>query len=264
MFKRFANLQFAINLLFFLGSLITIGTFVKQDQSFFFYMLNYPNYESILRFFDWRWVYFFGFNNVYTSYYFTVILISFGSSLIACTFTTQLPVLRSFRVWKFRKNSKRFLKVKTINLLKNSSNSLTLKLHKQTHHLFRQNAKIYAYSGLAGRIAPIFVHLSVLSLIMSYVWSVLTGYLIQELTPRGEILHFQNLLKSGKISYLPQIFSFRVNDFWITYRADFKTNQFYSSLSLLDNSGFEIQRKTIFINEPYLYKFYFLLPNLAI
>lgn len=254
MFKRFANLKFAINLLFFLGILITIGTFVKQDQSVFFYMSNYPNYKSILRSFDWRWVYFFGFNKVYTSYYFSVILFSFGSSLIACTFTTQLPIFKSFRVWKFRNSSKRFLKLKTINLLKTSSNSLTLKLHRQTHHLFCQNARIYAYSGSIGRIGPIFVHLSMLSLIISYVWSVLNGYLVQELTPRGEIIHFQNLLKSGKISYLPQIFSCRVNDFWITYKTDFKTNQFYSSLSLLDDSGFEIQRKTIFINEPYLYK----------
>ena len=56
------------------------------------------------------------------------------------------------------------------------------------------------------------------------------------------------------MSYVPQIFSWRVNDFWITYTNEFKTNQFYSDLSLLDNHGFEIKRKTIFVNEPFLYK----------
>ena len=40
----------------------------------------------------------------------------------------------------------------------------------------------------------------------------------------------------------------------ITYTNEFKTNQFYSDLSLLDNHGFEIKRKTIFVNEPFLYK----------
>jgi len=57
----------------------------------------------------------------------------------------------------------------------------------------------------------------------------------------------------GNISYIPQSFSWRVNDFWITYTNEFKTNQFYSDLSLLDNRGFEIRRKTIFVNEPFIY-----------
>ena len=78
-------------------------------------------------------------------------------------------------------------------------------------------------------------------------------YTAQEIIPRGEVFHVQNLLKSGNISYIPQSFSWRVNDFWITYTNEFRTNQFYSDLSLLDNSGFEIKRKTIFVNEPFIY-----------
>ena len=131
---------------------------------------------------------------------------------------------------------------------------MAFKLHKKNYHLFRQNEKTYAYSGLLGRIGPIFVHFSILLLIIGSTWSAFNGYSAQEIIPRGEIFHVQNLLKSGNVSYVPQIFSWRVNDFWITYTNEFKTNQFYSDLSLLDNHGFEIKRKTIFVNEPFLYK----------
>ena len=37
-------------------------------------------------------------------------------------------------------------------------------------------------------------------------------------------------------------FAWRVNDFWITYTNELKTNQFYSDLSLLDSSGYEVQK----------------------
>jgi cytochrome c biogenesis protein len=119
--------------------------------------------------------------------------------------------------------------------------------------LFRQNEKTYAYSGLLGRVGPILVHFSILFLIIGSTWSAFNGYTAQQIIPRGEIFHVQNLLKSGNISYIPQSFSWRVNDFWITYTNEFKTNQFYYDLSLLDYRGFDIKRKTIFVNEPFIY-----------
>ena len=105
-----------------------------------------------------------------------------------------------------------------------------------------------------GRIGPICVHFSILFLIIGSTWSAFNGYTAQEIIPRGEIFHIQNLLKSGNKSYIPQDFSWRINDFWITYTEELKTNQFYSDLSLLDNRGFELKRKTIFVNEPFIYK----------
>jgi cytochrome c biogenesis protein len=80
------------------------------------------------------------------------------------------------------------------------------------------------------------------------------GYMAQEVVPRGEFFHSQNLVKLGRISNITQDISWRVNDFWITYTEDFKTNQFYSDLSLIDNRGNELKGKTIFVNEPFVYK----------
>ena len=79
-----------------------------------------------------------------------------------------------------------------------------------------------------------------------------TSYNAQEVVPRGEIFHLQNLIKSGNISQIPQDISWRVNDFWITYTDDLKTNQFYSDISALNQQGIETKRKKIFVNEPFV------------
>ena len=60
------------------------------------------------------------------------------------------------------------------------------------------------------------------------------------------------MIKSGNISQIPQDVSWRVNDFWITYTDDLKTNQFYSDISSLNQQGIEIKRKKIFVNEPFV------------
>ena len=199
-------------------------------------------------------MFFFNLNKIYTSYWFLVLLFVFASSLISCTFVTQLPSLKKFKLWKFLNYYNQFERLNLNSQFKYSSNNLAYKLHKNNYHLFRQNKKNYAYSGLLGRIGPIFVHFSILFLILGSTYSAFSSFTAQEITPRGEIFHVQNLLKLGNTSYVPQSFAWRVNDFWITYTKELRTNQFYSDLSLLDSSGYEVKRKTIFVNEPFVYK----------
>ena len=252
--RRLANLQFAIAMLLLIGILIAIGTIIEQEQTISFYKTNYPDIAPIFGFLDWRFIYFFNLNKIYRSYWFALILIVFASSLIACTFTTQLPLLKKFKLWRFFKYPNQFERLNSLKLQNVPSNNLVFKFHKESYHVFRQSEKVYAYSGLLGRIGPIFVHFSILFLIIGSTWSAFSGYTAQESMPRGEIFHVQNLLKSGNVSYIPQSWSWRVNDFWITYTKESKINQFYSDLSLLDNRGFELKRKTIFVNEPFIYK----------
>jgi len=80
------------------------------------------------------------------------------------------------------------------------------------------------------------------------------GYIAQEIIPVGEIFHIQNLTKFGNNSYVPQDLSCRVNNFWITYTKELKTDQFYSDLSILGSDGKELKRKVVFVNEPLIYK----------
>lgn len=252
--RKLANLQVAISLLFTIGFFIAIGTVIEQGEPISFYKENYTESNPILGFLNWRIILLFNLNELYTSYLFISLLILFGASLIACTFTTQLPALKKFRLWRFLKYVEQFQKF-TANNRKSIKcfNTTIFGFHGNDYHLFRQGKKNYAYSGLIGRVAPIIVHLSIIILLLGSMLGSFEGFEAQEMVPRGEIFHNQNIIKSGNLSLIGQKLSCRVNDFWITYTKDSKINQFYSDLSIIDTTGAELKRKTIFVNEPFVY-----------
>ena len=137
---------------------------------------------------------------------------------------------------------------------KKLTNAVLYNIYSSNYHAFRQNKKNYSYSGLLGRVGPIIVHFSILGLLIGTSYGSLNAYSSQELVPRGEIFHLHNLTKYGRLSQIQQNLAWRINDFWITYSDESKTNQFYSDVSLLDTNGIELKRKTIFVNEPFVYK----------
>jgi len=78
------------------------------------------------------------------------------------------------------------------------------------------------------------------------------GFKAQEIVPKTETFHIQNILTNGQFTLIPKT-SARVNDFWITYTKQKTVNQFYSQISILNNEGNEIQQETIFVNSPAQY-----------
>jgi cytochrome c biogenesis protein len=253
--KKLATLQLAISLLFLIGITIAIGTVIEQDQSPSFYQNNYPINQPIFGFIDYNLIFNWQLNNVYSNFWFLTIIFIFGLSLLACTFTTQLPALKKFRLWEFL-NLSTISKVPQFKgkLPKNLLNLVSYNIYTSNYHVFRQKTRNYAYSGLLGRVGPIVVHFSIILLLVGSSLGTLTSFTVQEIVPRGEVCHLQNFVKSGRFFKTPQDLSWRVNDFWVTYTQDSKTNQFYSDLSVLNYRGEELQRKTIFVNEPFFYK----------
>jgi cytochrome c biogenesis protein len=81
----------------------------------------------------------------------------------------------------------------------------------------------------------------------------LFGFKAQEIVPKTENFHIQNILKNGQFTVIPNT-SARINDFWITYTKNRTVSQFYSDISVLSNQGNEIERKTIAVNYPLIYK----------
>jgi cytochrome c biogenesis protein len=81
----------------------------------------------------------------------------------------------------------------------------------------------------------------------------LFGFKAQEIVPKTESFHIQNILNNGQLTIIPSD-SARVNDFWITYTKNKTVSQFYSDISILDTQGNETQRKTIYVNYPLIYK----------
>ncbi len=254
-FKKLANLQFAIGLLFTIGFMIAIGTIIEQDQGLNFYKENYPEIKPVFGFLSWKIITLLGFDRVYSAWWFVITLLLFGSSLLTCTFTTQLPSVKTFKIWKFITKQKQYNNLKVNSDIKSGiSNTVAFNCNDNKYHFFRQHKKSYAYSGLLGRVAPVIVHISIIVLLLGSTIGSFSGYTAQEIVPRGEIFHIQNLTKLGNVSYIPQTLFCRINNFWITYTKDLKTDQFYSDLSLFDEKGNELKRKIIFVNEPLVYK----------
>ena len=253
--KKLANLQLAIGLLFTIGFIIGVGTIIEQDQSLDFYKENYPENNPLFGFLSWKIITFLSLNKLYSAWWFLLVIFLFGSTLLACTFTTQLPSIKTFKIWKFitKPSQYKSLKVSDDSEL-GIFNTIAFNCNSSQYHFFRQDKKGYAYSGLLGRIAPVMVHISIIVMLLGSTLGSFVGYTAQEIVPRGEIFHIQNLTKFGDISYIPQTLSCRINNFWITYTKELKTDQFYSDLSVFDKNGSELSRKTIFVNEPLIFK----------
>jgi cytochrome c biogenesis protein len=81
----------------------------------------------------------------------------------------------------------------------------------------------------------------------------LFGFKSQEIVPKTETFHIQNILNNGQLTIIPKV-SARINDFWITYTKQKTIAQFYSDISILNDEGNEIDRKTSFVNSPLIYK----------
>jgi cytochrome c biogenesis protein len=137
-----ANLQLAITLLFIIGIAVAIGTFIEQDQSLSFYKENYPIENPFFGFLDWKFIIFFNLNKLYSAFWFLSLLAFFALSLLACTFTTQLPALKKFRLWNFLTSPSQFKNFAlTDKLKKNFYNTFTYTLSNDNYHIFCQGKK---------------------------------------------------------------------------------------------------------------------------
>ena len=71
------------------------------------------------------------------------LLFLFSASLLSCTFTTQLPSLKKFRLWNFLQKIRQFDQLSQNSKVDNNfSNSLTFGLYESSFHVFRQGKKI--------------------------------------------------------------------------------------------------------------------------
>jgi len=249
--KSFADLRFAIFILIIIALFSITGTVIEQDQTLEHYKINYPS-NNIL--FSWQIIISLGLDHVYKTWWFIFLLILFGTSLLTCTYSQQIPSVKIARKCQFFRTKNQFKKLKLVTTLKNSVlSNLIFELNLKNYSIFQQQHVIYCYKGLIGRIAPIIVHISMILVLSGSVIGSVGGFNAQEIIPKSEIFHVQNLLSLGKFATVPNT-SGRVNDFWITYNKNTKIDQFYSDFSILNNSGKEIKRKTISVNHPIKYK----------
>lgn len=253
--KIFTDLKFAMSILTIIAILSSLGSFIEQDENATFYEENYPLDKPIYGFITWKTILFLGLDHVYINWWFLILLIILGISLISCTFTRQFPLFSNSKEYFFKKNNSSFLtlpfyvKVKNIYYLKEN---IINRIQNLNFYVYQYGDLIYGYRGLIGRISPILVHISLIIILSGSSWGAFNNFKSQEILPKGEVFHIQNPIKIGVITVLPEI-SARVNDFWVEYDNN-RIRQFYSNVSILDFTGTEIKNQTISVNNPLRYK----------
>lgn len=248
-----ADLRLAILLLLAIALFSVLGTVIEQGETLAFYQANYPEDPALFGFLSWKVILLLGLDHVYRTWWFLSLMILFGSSLTACTFTRQFPALKAARHWKFYEKPRQFQKLAlSAEVDAGSIESLTSLLKKKRYRIFQEGNKLYARKGLVGRIGPIVVHASMLMILVGSIYGAMTGFFAQEMVPSGQIFQVRNIFDAGPwaAAQIPKDWSVKVNRFWIDYTPDGTIDQFYSDLSVLDNQGQEVDRQTIHVNKP--------------
>lgn len=254
-FKLFADLKFSLFILFLIALTSSIGSIIEQDETLQFYQTNYSVENPVYGFINWKLILFCGFNNVYTTWWFLLLLLLLGITLITCSITRQFPILSNSKEYFFKKQKMSFLKLPFSIKLKNSfflKESIVKRLQTKAFYIYQYGNFIYGFRGLIGRISPILVHISLILILSGSSWGAFNNFKAQEILPKGEIFHIQNLIKVGKRTKIPDI-NTRINDFWVEYKNE-RIYQFYSNVSILDSYGNELKQQTLSVNNPLRYK----------
>ncbi|BAY22652.1 ResB-like protein [Calothrix sp. NIES-2100] len=251
------DLRLAIALLLTIALFSISGTVIEQGQSPAFYQANYPEHPALFGFLSWKVIQVVGLDHVYRTWWFLSLLVLFGTSLTACTFTRQLPALKAAQRWKYYDEPRQFQKLAlSAELDTGSLNTLTQILKNQRYKIFQEKDDIlYARKGIVGRIGPIIVHIGIVTILLGGIWGAMTGFVAQEMVPSGDTFQVKNIIDAGPLalSQVPKDWSVRVNRFWIDYTPAGGIDQFYSDMSVLDKQGQEVDHKKIFVNQPLRY-----------
>ncbi|XP_021738564.1 cytochrome c biogenesis protein CCS1, chloroplastic-like [Chenopodium quinoa] len=252
-----SNLSLAIGEMFAIAGLMAIGTFIDQSEAPDYYFQKYPEDHPVLGFFTWKWVLTLGFDHMFSSPIFLGTLGLLAASLMACTYTTQIPLVKVARRWNFLKSSEAICKQEFSEKLRRASvQDLGVVLMGAGYEVFLTGPYMYAFKGLAGRFAPIGVHLAMILIMAGATLSATGSFRGSVDVPQGLNFVVGDVLSPfGVLSKPTEAFNteVHVNRFSMEYYESGEVSQFYTDLSLFDLNGKEVLRKTISVNNPLRY-----------
>lgn len=252
-----SNLPLAIGEMAAIAALMALGTAIEQGEAPDFYFQKYPEDNPVFGFFTWRWILTLGFDHMFSSPIFLGLLVMMGLSLMACTYTTQIPLVKVARRWSFLHSAEAIRKQEFSDTLPRASiQDLGVILMGAGYEVFLKGPSLYAFKGLVGRFAPIGVHLAMLLIMAGGTLSATGSFRGLVTVPQGLNFVVGDVLgPNGFLSTPTDAFSteVHVNKFYMDYYDSGEVKQFHSDLSLFDIGGKEVMRKTISVNDPLRY-----------
>ncbi|KAL8542854.1 hypothetical protein ACS0TY_003659 [Phlomoides rotata] len=257
MLALLSNLPLAIGEMFAVAALMALGTVIEQSEAPDFYIHKYTGNTPVLGVFTGRWILTLGFDHMFSSPIFLGTLCLLGASLMACTYTTQIPTLKVAKRWSFVHSAESIRKQEFSDTLPRASiQDLGVILMGSGYEVFLKGPSLYAFKGLVGRFAPIGVHLALLLIMSGGTLSAAGSFRGSVTVPQGlnfvigDVLEPSGFLSTPSESFNTEV---HVNRFSMDYYNSGEISQFRSDLSLFDLNGKEIMRKTISVNDPLRY-----------
>ncbi|RZC55134.1 hypothetical protein C5167_013989 [Papaver somniferum] len=144
----------------------------------------------------------------------------------------------------------------TDNLPQASVRDLGVILMGAGYEVFLKGPTLYAFKGLAGRFAPIGVHIAMLLIMAGGTLSATGSFRGSVTVPQGlnfvmgDVLGPNGFLSKPTPAFNTEV---HVNKFIMEYYNSGEISQYRTDLSLFDLDGKEVMRKTISVNDPLRY-----------
>eukprot|EP01025_Chloroclados_australasicus_P056046 TRINITY_DN6884_c1_g2_i2.p1 TRINITY_DN6884_c1_g2~~TRINITY_DN6884_c1_g2_i2.p1 ORF type:complete len:422 (-),score=28.00 TRINITY_DN6884_c1_g2_i2:12-1277(-) len=248
--KKLSNFKLALAEMAVLAALSGVGSVVDQYQDLEFYQKEYGESLGI-------WIKILQIDHIYLSWYFLGLMVLLALSLASCTRTNQIPSLRLSRRWRF---------VTDVNYIFRQEQSFTVPggllehagilLMDSGYQIFRKGECLYAFKGLAGKMAPIGVHASMILVLIGVAIGAAGGFKGNVNVPiGGEFLVAQAVTPATFLAQYPtgSKIVLQLKDFEVQYRPDGSIAQYYSEFGGSDLYGNLVKQQTISVNKPWRY-----------
>lgn len=191
-----SDLRLAILLLLLIAVASGIGTAIPQQESEAFYHQRYDP-APWLGLFRGEAVLGLQLDHVYSSSWFLALLAWLGLSLLLCSWRRQWPALAASLRWIDYRSPRQLSKLSVAQTLVSPDSQASLErleqeLRRQGWRIRRQDDRLAARRGVAGRVGPLLVHAGLVVLMVGAAWGALGGQRLEQFLAPGRELELMD------------------------------------------------------------------------
>jgi cytochrome c biogenesis protein len=246
-----ADLRLAIVLLVLVAVASGLGTAIPQKESTAFYHQLYDSKpwlglikaDGILRL---------ELDHIYSSHWFLALLAWLGLALVLCSWRRQWPSLQAALRWIDYTTPRQLSKLAIAETIPCGSplerlETLEQDLRNQGWQIRRQEDRLAARRGVAGRVGPLLVHAGLVVLMVGAAWGALAGQRLERFLAPGRELELLDSRGQSQLHLMLDAFS-------IQRDPAGRPEQFQSTLRLQDSGTSNSEERTISVNHPLRYR----------